>query len=210
MYPENISDEFLEFFASEPKLVKYLDVPVQHASDRLLEKMSRKVTKDQLRSIFGRIRARVPDVSIRTSVMVGFPGETEEEFQELKDFVREMRFRHLGCFTYSQEEGTVAGRMPDQIDEETKQRRQREIMEVQREVSRESLKSFVGKVLPVLVEGPSEEIDLLWQGRLSTQAPEVDGLVYLNDGPVKAGEIQLVEIAETHDYDLVGAVVTQS
>jgi ribosomal protein S12 methylthiotransferase len=210
MYPENISDEFLEFFASEPKLVKYLDVPVQHASDRLLEKMSRKVTKDQLRSIFGRIRARVPDVAIRTSVMVGFPGETEEEFQELKDFVREMRFRHLGCFTYSQEEGTVAGRMPDQIDEETKQRRQREIMEVQREVSRESLKSFVGKVLPVLVEGPSEEIDLLWQGRLSTQAPEVDGLVYLNDGPVKAGEIQLVEIAETHDYDLVGAVVTQS
>jgi ribosomal protein S12 methylthiotransferase len=172
--------------------------------------MSRKVTKDQLRSIFGRIRARVPDVAIRTSVMVGFPGETEEEFQELKDFVREMRFRHLGCFTYSQEEGTVAGRMPDQIDEETKQRRQREIMEVQREVSRESLKSFVGKVLPVLVEGPSEEIDLLWQGRLSTQAPEVDGLVYLNDGPVKAGEIQLVEIAETHDYDLVGAVVTQS
>ena len=183
-------------------------MPVQHASNRLLEKMNRKISKEQLRSIFERVRERVPGVAIRTSVMVGFPGETEGDFDELKDFVQEMRFRHLGCFTYSQEEGTVAGRMPDQIDEDTKQRRQRAIMEVQRQVSRENLKDFVGKVVPVLVEGPSEEIDLLWQGRLATQAPEVDGLVYINDGPVKAGEIQWVEISETHDYDLVGAVVT--
>lgn len=208
MYPENISDEFLEFFATQPKIVKYLDVPVQHASDRLLARMNRKVTKAELREIFGRVRARVPEVAIRTSVMVGFPGETEADFEELKEFVREMRFRHLGCFTYSQEEGTVAGRMPDQVDDETKQRRQREIMEIQRQVSRENLTDFVGKVVPVLVEGPSEEIDLLWQGRLTTQAPEVDGLVYINDGPVKAGQIQLVEISETHDYDLVGAVIT--
>lgn len=207
MYPENISEEFLEFFATEPKIVKYLDVPVQHAADRLLERMNRKVSQQQMRETFTRLRARVPEVAIRTSVMVGFPGETEAEFEQLKAFVREMRFRHLGCFTYSQEEGTVAGRMPDQIDEETKLRRQAEIMEVQREVSRNNLKSFVGRVLPVLVEGPSAEIDLLWQGRLATQAPEVDGLVYLNDGPVKAGEIQMVEISEAHDYDLVGAVV---
>jgi ribosomal protein S12 methylthiotransferase len=207
VYPENISDELLELFASEPKLVKYLDVPVQHASDDLLKRMNRQVTQRQMRDIFGKLRARIPDIAIRTSVMVGFPGETEADFEELKAFVRDMRFRHLGCFSYSQEEGTVAGRMPDQIADDVKEARRAEIMAIQQEVSREGLKSYVGKTLPVLVEGPSQETELLWQGRLSTQAPEVDGLVYLNDGPMKAGTIQLVHVTDAHDYDLVGEVV---
>jgi ribosomal protein S12 methylthiotransferase len=207
VYPEHISEEFLEFFASEPKIVKYLDVPVQHASDAVLGRMNRNVTKAQLEDIFGRLKARVPDVAVRTSVMVGFPGETEDDFAQLCEFVRTQRFRHLGCFAYSQEEGTVAGRMADQIDEATKQRRLAAIMAIQQEVSRDNLRAFSGQILPVLVEGPSPEIELLWQGRLSVQAPEVDGVVYLNDGPVKAGAIQMVRITETHDYDLVGEVI---
>lgn len=207
VYPEYISDEFLTFLANEPKVVKYLDIPVQHAADGVLKRMNRNVTRDQLREIFANIRARIPDLAIRTSVMVGFPGETEEDFQELCDFVREAKFRHLGCFSYSQEEGTVAGRMADQIDEDTKARRLAEIMAIQQDVSRDNLTRYQGQTLPVLVEGPSPESELLWQGRLAMQAPEVDGVVYINDGPVKAGTIQMVKITETHAYDLVGEVV---
>jgi ribosomal protein S12 methylthiotransferase len=207
VYPENISDEFLEFFANEPKLVKYLDIPVQHGSDRILKLMNRAVTADQLKEVFAKLRNRIPDMSLRTSVMVGFPDETEEDFLQLKSLIQSVRFDHLGCFKYSQEEGTVAGRMPNQIDDATKDRRYAEIMEMQRDISADRLASYVGRVVPVLVEGLSPETDLLYQGRLSTQAPEVDGVVYINDGPVKPGQIQYVEISESHDYDLVGAVV---
>lgn len=207
VYPENISDEFVEFFATHPKICKYLDIPVQHASDEILQKMNRGVTRADLRSAFTRLRERVPGIAIRTSVMVGFPGETEEQFLELKEFALEMRFEHLGCFTYSQEEGTVAGRMPDQVPEEVKTRRQAEIMEMQKELSRENMQKFVGQTLPVLVKGISEESELLAEGRLSIQAPEVDGVVYINEGDFKPGTIQMVRITEAHDYDLVGKIV---
>ncbi|NRA43673.1 MAG: 30S ribosomal protein S12 methylthiotransferase RimO [Oligoflexales bacterium] len=210
VYPENIDDEFLDFFAREDKLVKYLDIPVQHASNEILTKMKRVVTQEELRNTIKKVKEKIPDIAIRTSVMVGFPSESEDDFLQLKEFVKEMRFDHLGCFTYSQEEGTVAGRLPGQLDEETKVRRQKEIMEVQRQVSKEALCSYVGKTLPVLVSGPSKETELLMEGRLSTQAPEVDGLVYINDGPVVPGSIQMVEILESHDYDLVGRVVSES
>ena len=209
VYPEYIDDAFLDFFANEPKIVKYLDIPIQHASDVVLRRMNRDVSSGQLREILARVRERVPGVAIRTSVMVGFPGETEADFAQLKEFVREQRFRHLGCFAYSQEEGTVAGRMPDQIDEATKQARVAEIMEIQQDVSRDVLKQYVGQTLPVLVEGVSAETELLWQGRLEIQAPEVDGVVYINDGAVKAGQIQMVRITESHAYDLVGEVVAE-
>ncbi len=207
VYPEYIDDEFLEFFATQPKIVKYLDIPIQHASDRILKSMNRDVSRDQLITILDRVRTRVPDVAIRTSVMVGFPGETDEDFAQLRDFVRDQRFRHLGCFAYSQEEGTVAGRMKDQIDEETKQARLAEIMEIQQQVSQDLLTRYRGQILPVLVEGISQETELLLQGRLATQAPEVDGVVYINDGPAKPGTIQMVRITETHAYDMVGEVV---
>ncbi len=207
VYPEHIDDAFLEFLATSPKVVKYLDIPVQHASDNVLKRMNRNITRDQLREIMNRVRDRIPELAIRTSVMVGFPGETDADFEELKDFVREMKFRHLGCFSYSQEEGTVAGRMKDQIPEDVKAARLAELMEIQKEVSRTHMKSYVGKVLPVLVEGPSPESELVWQGRLITQAPEVDGVVYLEDGPAKPGQIQQVRIKASHDYDLVGDVL---
>ena len=207
VYPENVSDSFLEIFASEKKIVKYLDIPVQHGADSVLSRMNRDVTSDQIRATIRKIRSKVPGVAIRTSVMVGFPGETEEEFQALKQFVEEMEFDHLGCFTYSQEEGTVAGRMSGQISEDEKLRRQNDIMALQRNISKNILLKHVGKVLPVLITGVSEESDLLYSGRISTQAPEVDGLVYVNDGSVKVGEIQRVKITDSHDYDLVGGVV---
>lgn len=207
VYPENITEEFLELFATEEKIVKYLDIPVQHGSDSVLKRMNRDVTANQIKVTIERLRARVPDVAIRTSVMVGFPGETEEEFAELKSFVEEVEFDHLGCFTYSQEEGTVAGRMKDQVDETVKQTRQSQIMTVQKDISRNQLESYLGKTVPVLVVGTSSESDLLFEGRLSTQAPEVDGVVYINDGKVSLGSIQWVKITDTFEYDLVGKVV---
>ena len=207
VYPENISDEFLEFFAAQEKIVKYLDIPVQHGSNAVLKRMNRDVTREEIISTVKKLRSKVPSVAIRTSVMVGFPGETEAEFKDLKALVEELEFEHLGCFTYSQEEGTVAGRMPDQIDDAIKERRQDEIMSLQKEISRRKLQRFVGQRIPVLVSGPSEESELVWQGRMSVQAPEVDGLVYLNDGPVRAGQIQEVEITDSYDYDLVGRVI---
>jgi ribosomal protein S12 methylthiotransferase len=206
VYPENIDDAFIEFFASNPKIVKYLDIPVQHASDKLLASMNRDVTRAQLVEQFTKLRQRVPGISLRTSVMVGFPGESEEDFEQLKSFVSQMAFDHLGCFTYSKEEGTVAGRMDNQIDDALKVERQAEIMAIQQSLSADRLSSMVGQLVPVLVEGVSQETELLGQGRLATQAPEVDGVVYINDGPFKAGEIQLVRITEAHDYDLVGHI----
>ncbi|MGE0174082.1 MAG: 30S ribosomal protein S12 methylthiotransferase RimO [Oligoflexales bacterium] len=207
VYPENISDEFLDFFANEPKLVKYLDIPIQHADNDVLKKMNRDVTREDLVNTIKNVRSRIPGIAIRTSVMVGFPGETEEQFETLKEFVQDMKLEHLGCFQYSKEENTVAGRMPNQIDEETKARRYAEIMTIQKDISRARLADLVGKQFPVLVDGPSEESELLFAGRLPFQAPEVDGIVYLNDGPVKAGSIQIAQIDEAHDYDLVAHIL---
>ena len=209
VYPENVSDEFIEFMANEPKIVKYLDIPVQHASNRLLTSMNREVTREQIAGTIAKLREAIPGIAIRTSVMVGFPGETEEDFQELRQFVVEQKFDHLGCFTYSKEEGTVAGRMQNQVDQSVKEERQHEIMQIQQTVSAERLKKYLGTVQDVLVIGASEESDLLVEGRIATQAPEVDGIVYINDGPFKIGSIQKVEISETHDYDLVGCVVSE-
>ena len=208
VYPENISDEFVEFMASNEKIVKYLDIPVQHASNSILKSMNRDVSKEEIESTIRKLRVAIPDIAIRTSVMVGFPGETDSDFNELKSFVEEMNFDHLGCFSYSQEEGTVAGRMKDQISEEIKADRLDQVMAVQKSVSSQNLEKYVGTVQDVLITGVSEETELLMEGRLATQAPEVDGIVYINDGDVQVGEIQKVYISESHEYDLVGRVIT--
>jgi ribosomal protein S12 methylthiotransferase len=210
VYPENISDDFVNFFANESKIVKYLDIPVQHASDKILASMNRVVTSKEIEATISRLRERIPGISIRTSVMVGFPGETDEDFSQLKSFIEKMKFDHLGCFTYSKEEGTVAARMKDQVDLDLMMERHSEIMELQKEISAELQQEKVGKVFNVLVKGLSEESEFLYEGRLSTQAPEVDGCVYINDGEVKVGEIQAVEITEAFEYDLVGRIVAKS
>jgi ribosomal protein S12 methylthiotransferase len=207
LYPDGISDEMIEIIKTRPNIVKYFDMPLQHASNRVLKSMNRKMTREIIANRLAKIRAEIPDAVIRTQFIVGFPGETEEDFQELMSFIEEQRFDRVGCFMYSPEENTAGGKMDGQIDEATKQRRHDELMGLQLEISKEKHEAFVGRVIPVLVEGLSEETELLLQGRMSQQAPEIDGVVLINDGVAKPGEIVNVLITEAHDYDLVGHIV---
>lgn len=207
LYPDGITDEMIEVIKTRPNLVKYFDMPLQHVSNRVLKSMNRKMTREEITERLARIRSEIPEAVIRTQFIVGFPGETEEDFQELLEFVREQRFDRVGCFQYSPEDNTAGGKMDGQIDEETKQRRHDELMELQLEISREKHQAFIGKTVPVLVEGLSDETELLLQGRMSQQAPEIDGVVLINDGTAAVGEIVNVRITESHDYDLVGEIV---
>lgn len=208
LYPDGITPEMIDFMADNPKFVKYFDMPLQHISNEQLKRMNRKMTREEIIPVLDQIRKRIPNAVIRTQFIVGFPGETEEQHQELLDFIAEQKFDRVGCFKYSPEEGTPGGKMPDQIDEETKQRRHDAIMELQQEISKEKHEAFIGRTVDVLVEGYSEETDLLLQGRTSQQAPDIDGVVLINDGEAKIGDIVKVEITESMEYDLIGRIVT--
>lgn len=210
LYPDGITDEMIEIIKTRPNIVKYFDMPLQHVSNTVLKSMNRKMTKEIITERLAKIREEIPEAVIRTQFIVGFPGETEEDFQQLLEFVEEQRFDRVGCFMYSPEEGTAGGKMLNQVDEETKQRRHDTLMELQLEISREKHEAFIGRVIPVLVEGVSEETELLLQGRMSQQAPEIDGVVLINDGTAKPGDIVNVMITESHDYDLVGHIVEPS
>ena len=206
MYPENISETFLDFFATSKKLVPYLDIPVQHASNTILASMKRCVDRETLTHIPKRVRTRLPALALRTTVMVGFPGETEADFAELLDFVQEMEFDHLGCFAYSQEEGTVAGRMENQIDEDVKKDRLHRLMALQQGISERVLqRRYADQRCDVLLEkwDPSSKT---WQGRLSTQAPQIDGIVDVHGAPATAvvGTIGKIQITGCSTYDLQG------
>ncbi len=206
-YPRVFPDELIDVMATEKKIAKYLDMPVQHASDKLLMSMKRGRNAEFLAQLLKKLRARVPGLMIRTSVIAGLPGETEEDFQLLCDFVKEQRFERLGCFQYSDEEDTAAYDMADKVPQQTIERRWREVMAIQKRINREQNKALVGKRLEVLVEGASEETEHLLVGRHEGQAPEIDGQVYINDGMAYPGEFVTVEVTEAHDYDLVGRVV---
>lgn len=206
LYPDGISDEMIDLIKSRANLVKYFDMPLQHINNRVLKSMNRHMTREEIVGRLNKIRAEIPEAVIRTQFIVGFPGETEEEFQELLAFVKEQRFDRVGCFIYSPEDNTAGGKMPNQIDDETKQRRHDELMEMQMEISREKHAAFIGKVIPVLIEGFSEETELLLQGRMSQQAPDIDGVVLINDGQAEIGEIVNVRITESLDYDLIGEI----
>jgi len=207
LYPDEMSDELIELIATEEKICKYIDTPVQHISDRMLKLMNRKVKGAQIRERLSKLRGRIPDVSIRSTVIVGYPGETEEEFQELVQFVRDARFDHLGVFSYSHEENTASYLLPNQLDDKTKSRRREELMAVQLEVSKDNLKRKLGQVLPVLVEGVSEESEFLLKGRHQGQAPDIDGYVLLRSGDVKVGEIHPVKLEQSMEYDFIGRAV---
>lgn len=207
LYPDGITDEMIEIIKTSPNIVKYFDMPLQHISNSMLKVMNRKMTREEITERLAKIRSEIPEVVIRTQFIVGFPGETEEDFQELLQFVEEQRFDRVGCFQYSPEDNTAGGKMENQIDDETKQRRHDELMALQIEISREKHQAFVGRTIPVLVEGFSEETDLLLQGRMAQQAPDIDGVVLINDGTAKPGDIVNVRITESLDYDLVGAIV---
>lgn len=206
-YPRNFPDELVAAIRDTPQVVKYLDMPVQHASDRLLRAMRRGRNSDFLRELLAKLRREIPGIVLRTSLIVGLPGETDEDFAELLAFIREQRFDHLGIFRYSKEEGTLAGEMEGQIDEEVKLERWRQAMALQAEIRMEQQQAWVGKEIEVLVEGPHEETEHLLVGRHAGQAPEIDGQVIINDlpeGGVGAGDIVTVLVEDAYEYDLVG------
>jgi len=202
-YPGFFTDELIETIASNPKICKYIDMPLQHSEDAILKRMRRPGRQRDVRELISRIRARIPDVALRTSMIVGFPGETEEEFERLCDFVREMKFDRLGVFAYSQEEDTPANRLPDQLSDEVKQHRAHTLMEVQREVAQGNSAKYVGRTLDVLVERYDGRSDV-YIGRSQYDAPEVDGEVYVSGIRTELGEIRQVRITHAYEYDLSG------
>jgi ribosomal protein S12 methylthiotransferase len=211
VYPDQFSDELVSIIATQPKIVKYLDMPIQHTNDRVLKSMNRRLTKSKLFDLVEKLRAQIPAIVFRTSIIVGFPGETEEEFKELCKDLETLKLNHVGVFRYSKEEGTKAAEMPDQIHPATKRRRAKKLIELLQKQSLENHAQYVGKIVQVLVEGPSEETELLLQGRMSTQAQEIDGHVLINDveelrdfSDLRAGDMVEVEITEALPHDLLG------
>ena len=203
-YPERISGELLDLIKKEKKLVKYLDIPIQHSNSEILRKMNRKGDNKSLRELINRIRTKIPEITIRTTLITGFPGETEEQFCELHEFVSEMEFDRLGCFPYSAEEDTVAANMPDQIDEQTKVDRMEHIMETQMTVSANKNKKKCGETVEVLIEGYDDYIKCYF-GRSEADAPEIDGKVFfIAKRPLKIGDFVNVKIFDTIEYDLMG------
>ena len=204
-HPAHIADDVIEAIAAGFPVVPYLDLPLQHINDRMLDLMGRKVTKARVEDIISNVRARVPGVHIRTAFIVGFPGEGEEEFGDLIDFVRETRFERLGAFVYSSEEGTRAADFPGRLGEDEKMRRLDILMETQREIAYDFNRSLVGKLLPGIIDGPSGRDDLSLAGRTYGDAPEVDGTV-LAEGDAAEGDLVEFEITGTEDYDLLAKV----
>ncbi|WP_256761306.1 30S ribosomal protein S12 methylthiotransferase RimO [Cohnella sp. WQ 127256] len=202
-YPGFFSDELIETMAANPKICNYVDMPLQHSEDSILKRMRRPGRQRDVRELVGKIRTHIPEVALRTSMIVGFPGETEEDFAKLCDFVREIKFDRLGVFTYSQEEDTPANRLPDQIPDEVKQFRQNTLMEIQREVAMGNGAKYVGRTIEVLVERYDGRSDV-FIGRSQYDAPEVDGEVYISKCPVQIGELCKVKITHAYEYDLSG------
>lgn len=209
-YPDELTDEVIEKMATSEKVCKYLDMPVQHFADNVLKRMNRKITGAKIHERIAKLRERIPGIVIRTSIIVGFPGETEEDFQELLEGVKKARFNHLGIFRYSDEEGTPAFKLKEKVPQEVIEDRFDELYETQREIARELNQEFLGKTIEVLIEGEHPETELLIQGRHFGQAPDIDGNVIINDLngiEVEQGDLVKVEITEVLDYDLVGKIV---
>ncbi len=206
-YPETLTQQTIDVMASNEKICHYIDMPIQHGCDTVLKRMGRKSSQALIKDTVSRLRQAMPDIAIRTTLIVGFPGETEQEFADLQAFIKEMRFDRLGVFTYSQEEGTPAGRMENQIAEEVKEERQRMIMDIQKEIAASLCQQEVGKTLEVVVEGklPEEQI---YCGRTKWDAPDIDGMVFFGaEEEVYSGDFVSVKIKEASDYDLMGDVV---
>lgn len=208
-YPNRVNDALIEAVASMPKVVKYFDIPLQHASGRVLKLMRRGSNASQFLKLIAGIRAAIPGVTLRTSFIVGFPGETDDDFRALLDFVEAAEFDRLGVFRYSNEESSASYQLPGQVRPVESYNRRRKLLALQRKISRRKLASLVGKRVPVLVEGLAAETDLLYRGRMDSQAPEVDGQVFINDfsgDQPRAGDYRWATITETSDYDVVAKI----
>ncbi|AZR72551.1 ribosomal protein S12 methylthiotransferase RimO [Anoxybacter fermentans] len=203
-YPDYLTDEVIEIIAQEEKICKYLDLPIQHASDRILKLMNRPTRQKEVEALIKKIRERIPDVVLRTSLIVGFPGETEEDFQQLVDFVRRIRFDRLGVFTYSREENTPADRMKGHLPEEIKKERWNKIMAIQREIALEKNEVMIDKEVEVLVEEVYSEEEGIVIGRTQWDAPEIDNLVYVYNCHAQVGDFIMAKIVDALEYDLVG------
>lgn len=203
-YPEEITDELIDVMKKEEKVCHYLDIPIQHGSDKILKRMARRTNADTIREVVAKLRREIPDIVLRTSLITGFPGETEEDFAILKDFVREMRFERLGVFTYSEEEGTPAAEFADQIPEDVKENRRDAIMRIQQEISKENLAGLVGKEMEVLIEGRLVD-EGVYIGRSYMDNPNVDGMIFVRSHrEYMSGDFTKVRIVEASEYDLIG------
>lgn len=207
LYPSGVNEALLSLMAEQPRIVPYLDIPFQHVSDTVLKRMNRHYSSDDLYLLIARIRSFLPDVALRSTLMVGFPGETDDDVRQLEQFLREARLDHVGVFAYANESGSPSENFSHQCSEAEKSDRLDFIVGVQAEVSEGNLQKYVGRVEPVLVEGVSRETDLLLEGRTRFQAPDIDGCVYITDGIAKPGDIVQVRISEAQIYDLVGEIV---
>jgi ribosomal protein S12 methylthiotransferase len=210
-YPNKITGKLLDTIAAHEKICSYIDVPLQHASNSALKRMKRGGGSEIFLKSIEKMRKSIPNLTLRTSFIVGFPGETEVEFAELCDFVREAQLDWLGVFAYSDEEGTQAFHLNDKIDRREIERRRKKLMQVQKQISRKKKKALIGREFDVLIEGPSSETELLWEGRTEMHAPEIDGKLFINDfgdrNTLASGEFYRCEITEAHDYDLVARIL---
>lgn len=206
-HPLEISNALLALMAKEDRIAPYLDIPFQHVNSHILRLMGREIREETPMELIQRVRSIKRSLSLRTTMMVGFPGESDEVFAELLNFVRDVKFDHLGTFIYSPEPGTAAARLKDIPDSKTAEQRRRKIMELQAAISLEKNRGMIGKTVPVLIEGVSSETDLLLTGRTSRMAPDVDSQVLINSGNGVVGEILNVKITEAHSYDLVGEII---
>ena len=206
-YPEEIYDELIQVIKKEKKICHYLDLPIQHASDEILKRMGRKTSREQLEKIIWKLREEIPDITLRTTLITGFPGETKEQHEELMEFIDEMEFDRLGVFTYSPEEDTPAADMPDQIPEEVKEERQAELMELQQEIAFDQAEEMTGREVLVMVEGKVVDEDA-YVGRTYRDAPNVDGLIFIHtEEELMSGDFARVKVAGALEYDLIGELI---
>jgi ribosomal protein S12 methylthiotransferase len=207
LYPQQVTDELLDLYAGEETIARYIDMPLQHINDRLLKRMHRLGDRATIETLVDRVRTRIPGVTFRTAFIVGFPGETDAAFTELYDYVAQAEFDRVAVFLYSDEEGTPAARFDEKIEREVMDERRNAILSVQESIAQAKGRAKVGSVLDVLIDGRSEETDRLLEGRHEGLAPEIDGVVYINDGAASGGDLVKVEITDAAVYDLVGCIV---
>lgn len=209
-YPEDIDDELIQVIRAEPKICHYLDIPIQHGCDNILKKMGRRTDRQQIEDIIGKLRSRIPDICIRTTLITGFPGETDEEHEELMAFVEQMKFDRLGVFTYSQEEDTPAALMPNQVPEEVKEERLAQLMELQQEIAFDAALSMEGTYVDAMIEGKVADDDV-YVARTYKDAPNVDGLLFVNTGrELMTGDFVKVRVTGAYEYDLIGELEDES
>lgn len=209
-YPNNYDDELITEIKTNNKICKYIDIPIQHISTSILKRMGRRGSGEETKKLLSKLRKEIPEAVFRTSLIVGFPGETEEEYNELTKFVEEFKFDYAGIFSYSREEGTPAFDLNNQIDDEVKAERRVNLINLQNKIAEEKNKKYIGEIIDVIVDGVSEESEFMLEGRARFQALEIDGKILINDGTAERGEIVKVKIEQNFDYDLLGAIVDES